>query len=284
MKRITINDIATRSGVSKGTVSAVINAKDSVKTSTRNKVLAVMKELNFQPKGTARNLKANTKEHTIGLIIRELDNPFYTALAMGVKDYANTKGYMVIISSSEGDHEHEESISQLFSLKDIQGAIIAPVINGATEIEHLFKLKMLNYPFVLLEEVSGIQANVVSIDNIKATKQAVQYLIDTGHSKIIHFSGPPYASHSYERIEGFRRAFSESYYKFNKEMVIPTGSHLLDGYQKGIEYFKNRNKGDFPTAVFCYNDLVALGLISALKELKKEQDVLWKNFLRVETL
>ena len=69
---------------------------------------------------------------------------------------------------------------------------------------------MINYPFVLLEDVRGIQANVVAVDNIKAIKRAVKYLISSGHSKIVHFAGPPQSSHTQERIEGFRYAFSES--------------------------------------------------------------------------
>jgi len=267
MKKRTINDVAAKAGVSKATVSAVINSRSTVKTSTREHVLSVMKELNFRPKGFARSLKGQNIENSIGLIIRELENPFYTALAMGVKKYANSKNYVLFISSSEGKHKNEENISQIFSSKDVKGAIIAPVINGKTEIEHLFRLKTINYPFVLLEDVHGIQANVVSINNIKATKKAVKYLFDNGFTRIVHFSGPHHASHSHERISGFRNAFSESTLIFNKDMVIPCGSHFRDGYKTGLEYFRNLDISNYPMAVVCYNDVVAMGVMSALNEL-----------------
>src|ERR1035437_5668516 len=101
MKKITIVDVAKHAGVSKGTVSAVINAKNSVKSSTRNHILEIMKEMNFRPKGVARNLKNGNQDKSIGVIIKDLNYPFYTTIASGVKDYASSKGYSVLVSSSD---------------------------------------------------------------------------------------------------------------------------------------------------------------------------------------
>lgn len=267
MKRITIIDVAKRAGVSKGTVSAVINAKNSVKPGTRDHILNVMKELHFRPKGVARNLKNGKEDKSIGIVIKDLGYPFYTSIATGVEEYANSKGYSVIITSSENDHELEKKFTHLFSAKDIKGAIIAPIIEGTSEIEHLFKLKMINYPFVLLEDVKGIQANVVAIDNLKAIKKAVKYLIDSGHTKILHFAGPPASSHTHERIEGFRHAFSESTLAFSDEMIVSVGSRYEESYGNTLKYFKNITKKDFPTAIVCFNDQQALAVITALKKL-----------------
>jgi LacI family transcriptional regulator len=267
MKKITIEDVAKRARVSKGTVSAVINAKNTVKPATRDHILEVMKELNFRPKGVARNLKNGVQEMSIGIIIKDLNYPFYTAIANGVIEYANSKGYSVIVASSDDNHECEKKLTHLFSAKDIKGVIIAPVVEGTAEIEHLFRLKMINYPFVLLEDVKGIQANVVAIDNLKAIKKAVKYLINSGHTKIVHFAGPPQSSHTQERIEGFRHAFSESTLIFNKDMIISIGSHFEESYNKTLDYFKNRNREDYPTAIVCFNDHQALAVMTALKEL-----------------
>lgn len=267
MKKTTIEDVARKAGVSKGTVSAVINNKSTVKTSTREHVLRIIKETHFRPKGFARVLKGQNVEKSIGLIVRALDNPFYTAIAMGIKKYANSKGYVLFIASSEGNHDNEENISQLFSNKDVKGAIIAPVLDGTIEIDHLFNLKSINYPFVLLEEVNGIQANVVSTDNFNATRKSTKYLLDCGHKKIIHMSGPEYSSHTFERINGFRNAFSESSSIYNKDLIVPCGSHFKDGYETGKKYFSSISKSERPTAVVCFNDVVAFGLIAALNEL-----------------
>jgi DNA-binding LacI/PurR family transcriptional regulator len=268
MKKITIVDVAKHAGVSKGTVSAVINAKNSVKSSTRNHILEIMKEMNFRPKGVARNLKNGNQDKSIGVIIKDLNYPFYTTIASGVKDYASSKGYSVLVSSSDNDHECEKNFSYIFSAKDIKGIIIAPIVEGKAEIEHLFKLKVINYPFVLLEDVKGIQANVVAIDNLKAIKKAVKYLIESGHTKIVHFAGPPSSSHSQERIEGFRHAFSESTLVFNKDMIVSIGSNDEESYAKTLEYFKHLNKKDYPTAIVCFNDQQALAVMTALRKMK----------------
>ena len=267
MKKITIEDVAKRARVSKGTVSAVINAKNTVKPATRDHILEVMKESNYRPKGIARNLKYSNHEKSIGLIIKDLTYPFYTAISNGVSEYAESKGYSVIVSSSNDNHECEKKLTRLFSSKDIKGVIIAPVVEGTAEIEHLFKLKMINYPFVLLEDVKGIQANVVAIDNLKAIKRAVTYLINSGHTKIVHFAGPQQSSHTLERIEGFRYAFSESPLIFNSNMIVYIGSHYDESLGKIKEYFKNRSRDDYPTAIVCFNDQQALTVITALKEL-----------------
>ncbi|HVO75492.1 MAG TPA: LacI family DNA-binding transcriptional regulator [Ignavibacteriaceae bacterium] len=267
MKKITIDDVAKRAGVSKGTVSAVINAKNSVKPATREHILYFMKELNFHPKGVARNLKNGFQDKSIGLIIKDLGYHFYTSIAEGVREYAYSMGYSVVISSSHDDHEREKKISHFFSAKDIKGSIIAPTVNSKAEIEHLFRLRMINYPFVLLEDVKGIQANVVSIDNLKAIKKAVKYLINNGHKRIVHFAGPPQSSHTLERIRGFWHAFSESHLVFSKEMIISIGSDYEESFNKAKEYFIHKKHDEYPTAIVCFNDHQALAVMMALKEL-----------------
>ncbi len=252
MKRITIEDVASKAGVSKGTVSAVLNGKNSVKPHTRERILAVMKELNFRPRGMARNLKNGSEDRSIGIIIKDMNYPFYTSIASGVRAYAVAHGYQVIITSSENDHECEKKFTHLFSTKDIKGAIIAPIVEGQAEIEHLFKLKMINYPFVLLEEVKGIQANAVVIDNLKAIRQA---------------AGPPQSSHTQERIEGFRDAFSESTLAFTGEMIISIGSRHEESYHNALAWFRSLERTEYPTAILCFNDQQALAVMSALREL-----------------
>jgi len=267
VKGITIAEIAKKAGVSKGTVSAVLNLKNNVKQSTREKILQVMKDLNYRPKGVARNMKNDNTEKSIGIIVKELNYPFFTTIAEGAKEYASSKGYSIIIASSDYNHENEKKFTNLFSAKDIRGAIISPMMQGNSEIEHLFKLNMLNYPFVLLADVKGIKANVVEIDNIKAIKKAVEYLINNGHTKIVHFAGPRQSAHTKERIDGFRNAFKESNLAFSKEMIIPIGSNKKVSYEKTVNYFKNKKPKDYPTAIVCFNDFQALIVMNALRNL-----------------
>ena len=267
MKKVTIDDVARESGVSKETILAVINAEDFVRPQTREQVLDVMRSLNYHPIGLERNLIRNAHDRSIGIIIKDFSYPFYQSIVMGVKEYADTKDYSVIVTSSEDDHRSEERLTHLFSENNVKGAIIAPTLEGESEIEHLFELKRLNYPFVLLEDLNGIQANVVAIDNLKAIKKVVTYLINSGHTKIVHFAGPQYSSHTQERIDGFRHAFSESALIFRDDMIVPMGSHFEECSSRVKKYFESKQKREYPTAIVCFNDLQAFAVITALREL-----------------
>ena len=124
MKKITIEDVAKRAKVSKGTVSAVINAKNTVKQSTRDHILEIMKELNFRPKGVARDLKNNNQNKSIGIIIKDLNYPFYTSIATGAKEYADERviHYGIIPRSNRG-------IFVINELPDLQARIQVSLFN-----------------------------------------------------------------------------------------------------------------------------------------------------------
>lgn len=265
-KRPTINDVARRAGVSKATVSAVINDTGSVKDSTRDRVLEIIEQLNYRPSNTARNI-GKRRGKSIGLLIKEIDNPYYAEVIVGARREANARGYTLLVTSSEGDYGSEQRIVELLKSKDVDGLIITPVLDGDTDLTHLFELKRRNFPFVLLEGIRGLQASLVDIDNVAASQQAAAYLIRQGHTRLVHFAGPEYSMHSGQRLEGVRRAYSESRLIFTDDVVVPAGAHLEGGYRAGLEFFRGRRREDRPTAVLCYNDLVALGLYRALAEL-----------------
>ncbi len=264
-KRPTIDDVAREAGVSKATVSAVINDTGSVKDATRNRVLQVIQDLNYRPSGLAKRTGAQ-KSRSIGLLIKEIDNPYYSEMVASARKHAHDHGYTLLVASSEGEYQAERQIVELLRAKDVDGLLINPVLDENTDLSHLFELKRRNFPFVLLEEIRGVQASLVDIDNVEVTRKAVRYLIDVGHRQIVHFAGPRYSMRSEQRIEGVRRAYSESSLIFTEDLIVPAGASCEDGYRAGLDYFRATNGPDRPTAVLCYNDLVALGLLRALSE------------------
>jgi DNA-binding LacI/PurR family transcriptional regulator len=168
--------------------------------------------------------------------------------------------------TSEGSHEQEIKAVENLLEKGVQGSIIAPIVTEQAEIDHLFYLKSINFPFVLMEEISGIQANVVSIDSFSATQKVVRHLVDAGYERIIYFAGHYPSSHTQKRIEGFRRGIGESSIVLSDSLIVSAGTTFQNGYSKGMEYFQS-TRLEYPMAVVCYNDLVALGLHSALTQL-----------------
>lgn len=265
--KTTIKDVAERAGVSSATVSNVINDKGKVSEGTRRKVLEAIEELNYRPNASAQRRLQKSSRKSIGLVIKELHNPYFADVIIGAQNRANEKGYSTMVSTSEGQRMMEKNVVDLFVEKDVDGIIINPLLDRDADLSHLFDLKRRNIPFVLLERVHGLKSNLVDVDNVQAATEVTNYLLDLGHERIIHFAGPEYSMHSDERIEGFRHAFFESELVYSDDFVVRAGAHLEEGYETGMNYFRNRPADERPTAVTCYNDLVAIGLLRALREL-----------------
>lgn len=268
MKNVTIEDVADHADVSKSTVSAVINDRDVVKDTTRQRVLDAIETLNYRPRGSARRGFKAPDGNSLGFVIKEADNPYYSEVQMGIQEVASQQGFLTFVSSSEGEFDAEKKIISQFSTKDLDGLIITPILNDDTDLSHIFELKRNNIPFVMLEGIRGIQANLVDIDNVEASCRAVAHLIDLGHEHVVHFAGPSYSTHSQERVDGVRRAFSRSPLIFDDENVLETGDSFEEGYEKALDHFGNEDTET--TAVTCYNDLVALGTMEGLRELGLE--------------
>lgn len=264
-KNATIHDVATLSGFSIGTVSAVINQKGTVSKSTRRKVLQAISDLQYRPSAAARRRLQPTAEKSIGLIVKEINNPYFADIISGAQDAARELGYNVLVTHTERSYEFEQQVAELLVAKDVDGLIINPLLNDETDLSHLFEIRRNNIPLVLIEGIRGIQASTVDVDNVAAEKEAVEHLIGLGHTRMVHFAGPRYSSHSEERVEGVRRAHSAHRLAMGEDDIVHTGAGLKEGYDAAIGYFRDR--ADRPTAVTCYNDLVAIGVLRALREL-----------------
>jgi LacI family transcriptional regulator/LacI family repressor for deo operon, udp, cdd, tsx, nupC, and nupG len=265
--RATINDVAAHAGVSLSTVSAVINDKPFVRDSTREQVLAAIRTLNYRPRPAIRRPAAPPGTRTVAFILREPANPYYAEIIAGADEYLRARGYRMLVGASFGVGARERELVDLVRLKDFDGVLLTPVLDRDTDLAHLFDLRRRNIRFVLLEEVQGIQASLVDVDNVDGAKKGARHLIDLGHTRIAHFTGPMYSLHSEERLAGVRAAFSESALVFSEAMVVRAGDSLSDGYAAALGHFRDRPAAERPTGVTCYNDLVALGVCRALTEL-----------------
>ena len=272
MKRVTITDVAKHARVSTGTVSAVLNGRTSVRDITRQRVLDVIDELGYQPSFPARNLRlGHTNDavtgRCVGLLIKEIDNPFYTDVITGTHRLLQDQGYAAFVCTSQGNYEQEGDLINALRGWLIHGAIIAPVLHAQTDLSHLFMLKRARYPFVVLEDLAGLRVNSVSMDNVKASQMALRYLIESGHQRIVYLAGPTYTQCTRDRIQGVEPAFSPSNLVYSEAVIVPAGARSEDGYRATVQLFRDRSAEERPTAVACFNDLVAMGVLRALAEL-----------------
>jgi len=267
-RRATMDDVARLADVSKATVSAVLNSTFHVGDTTRERVLGAIAQLNYRAQHAPRGRGRAERRSSLGVVIKEVDNPYYAEVVLGARDVAEEAGYALTVASSEGQHEAERRAVNALRANGIEGIMLTPVLDETADLAHLFDLKRRNVPLVLLERVRGLRASLVDVDNVRASRRATDHLIARGHTRLAHFAGPAYSMHSQERIEGVRLASSSaSQIVLTDDDIVTTGAHLADGYRAALRYFGSRPAGERATGVTCYNDLVAIGVFRALREL-----------------
>ncbi len=265
--RPTIADVAREAGVSKSTVSAVLNGTAGVGDETRARVAAVIARLGYRPGAAAAVRRPARPGYTIGLVIKEIDNPYYMEIAAAAIAEGRAHDCTVLVASSEGDPAMEREAVRRLCDQGIDGLLVVPVLDPGADIGHLFELRRRNFPVILLEEVRGVRAGLVDIENVEGSRAAVEHLLALGHVRIAHLAGPEYSMHSRERIEGVHRAFAGTPHALADDAIVRAGAHLEDGHRAGLALFGGAAPHERPTAVTCYNDLVALGLLRALRDL-----------------
>lgn len=261
---MTISDIAKLANVSPSAVSIVINDKPGVSDKTREKVLKIIKKHNFNPNQIAQSLAAKATK-SIGLIIKEIDNPHFAKVMKGVYDTTSELGYSVLLGSSELSSEKEEEILNTIISKKVDGLIISPIVIDDDGFRSISNLLSTNFPFVVLGMIDNVSVNSVDIDNKMAAKNAVSHLIELGHTKISHFGGPKHSGHAKKRLSGYQQGMLENGLKVNNDFVFSVGPSIQESYSVAKELFSSNKEK--PTAIFCYNDLMAIGIMNALEEL-----------------
>jgi len=260
--KVTINDIAKMADVSKATVSRVINNKpEGVSSETRDRILKLVEEFKFQPSMIARGL-VTKKTKTIGLIIPDITNPFFPQLVRGAEDYANKLGYNIFLSNSDKSVMKEEKYLKAFVEKSVDGVILTSNISATDS--HFKLLKENNIPCVLMDrpvEYEDYEAGVF-LDNIKGAYIATKFLLDHGHEKIVLIDGPLSVATSVNRLEGYKKAHNEKEIQVNTDLIVE-GDYLINSGFKLIN--KLIDEGNTFTAVFAGNDMMAIGVIKALK-------------------
>ncbi|MFA5524476.1 MAG: LacI family DNA-binding transcriptional regulator [Tissierellales bacterium] len=256
-----IRKISKLAGVSVATVSRVLNHPETVSQETRNRILMVMEEVNYVPNNLARSLTTN-RTSTIGLIIPNILNPLYPSIAKGVEDVFYKKGYNILLSNTEDDAKREKASIEMLLGKKVDGLIICSSILGEDDFNIIVKQGV---PFVLLGEyMEDSDINIVYTDYQLGAYLATTHLIKAGYKKIAHIAGPLNRKASIEKLEGYKKALLEARLKYNEEYVFE-GNNQIDGGQLALK--KILKKKGKPDAIFVANDLMALGVIEAIKVL-----------------
>jgi DNA-binding LacI/PurR family transcriptional regulator len=259
--RISIKDIAKAAKVSHSTVSRALRGNPLVKSETRDSIKRIAREMHYSPDFWARGLVTG-RTQTIGIVVTSIDDPFVAGVIQGIESTAYEHDYTVILMSSYADPEREMSAVNTLSSRRVDGVIVESSRVGALYQKYLDQIGV---PIVLLNshsEQTGRHTYSVTVDNQEGGYTATQYLIDAGHRRIAYITGPANHSSNSGRLAGYRQALTESDIKFDPELIA-LGNGRADG--GGQAWPSLARLAPRPTAVFCFNDMTAIGLLQALR-------------------
>ena len=264
--RVTMSDVARMAGVSLMTVSRVINNKEGVNSETRQNILEIISKLGYRPSAIAQSL-ATKKTRTIGLVIPDVANPFFADITLGVEHLAYSRGYHVFLCNAEEDPSRELAVIQSLEEKCVDGLILC---SSRLEDEKLVELLAHSPAAVLinrsLAQKSENTFNSVVIDDERSGWLATHHLIQRGHQHIGFLAGPPASYSGSGRYKGYLAALREANISLESGWMSNCQPSVEGGYEMTHQLLAK-----YPdlTALFCFNDLVAVGAIQACAELKR---------------
>jgi DNA-binding LacI/PurR family transcriptional regulator len=256
-----LHNVAQRAGVSPATVSRVLNHTAPVRDGVRTRVLAAMNELGYAPPA-GRSAK-RAIENAIGFLIPDILNPFFAEVLRGVQDEASTVGCVPVLYDSTEDPQREQQFLRLFASQPMCGIILCG--SRLSPAELLSLCHQSNAPMVVINRtVRHSQVTCILTDLEGGTWRATRHLLDLQHTRIGFLSGPIASEQSQKRRNGIERALTEVGLSLRPEWC-PAGSPTVDGGFQAMSALLAQPPADAPTAVITYNDLMALGVLHAVR-------------------
>lgn len=257
MRTTSIKEVALRAGVSVGTVSNVLNRPDIVASPTRQRVLAAIEELGFVRNEAARHLRAG-RSRTIGIIVLDVANPFFTDVARGVEDGAEPHDVMVVLCNSGQSAVRERRHLDQLEQQRVMGLLITPVADDSPRLE---RLRANGIPVVLLDRVARRNQCSVAVNDELGGRLAVSHLIERGHERIAFVGGPRSLTQVAERLAGAGSALKAASLPSENMTVVETAALTVAEGRRAGGVLAAMPSASRPTAAFCANDLLALGVL-----------------------
>lgn len=262
--RPTIKDVSKLAKVSIKTVSRVVNNDIHLGAETKEAVLEAIKQLNYKPNLTAKNLKAN-KTNIIGFIIPDFTNQFFGFIFKGIEKVMKASSYNIIVLNSDGIEENEEKCIDILIQNNVEGIIFASTGMSGEYVQK--QMSFFKIPLVLIDnKLKGIKMNCVLHDNIKGAEVLTEHLIQNDPLKKIAFiAGPICETSSKKRLEGYKNSLKKNNIEINENLIKIGEWNNKSGYELTKQLFLQNDK---PSSIFIASTSMALGVLKALHELK----------------
>lgn len=257
----TMRDVAQRARVSVSTVSHVLNGTRRVSGETQEAVLSAIEELSYQPNLLAKSLKTR-RTFTIGLLVSDIQNSFFTSVVRGIEDVALSRGYHLFLCNTDEDAAREDEYVRELAKKRVDGLLVA---SSAPRHNHARRLRAENLPFVFVDrKVEGVDADVVSVDNREGMCLISDHLVGLGHERIGMISGPLDKASGYERYLGLQSALADLVVGLKDSLVRFGDFRTSSGREGTMELLRLPSP---PTALVTANNQMTLGALMAVKEM-----------------
>jgi len=255
-KKVSLQDVARVADVSPATVSRVINGTVKVKTQKKQRVLDVINRLGYTPSRVARRLRSkHTTSQLVGIIVPDLHNPFFSGIARAVEDIAYEHSYAVMVCNSDEDEEKEKFYLDILASEQVSGLIIAPTPYNHKRIRKLIEDEL---PVVVIDrKIENIDADIVISNSKQGSFNAVQKLINKGHTKIAIINSLQKLYTTRERLAGYKEAHHKNKIPLNKNFIRWGDSKQASGARETKKLLSLDNP---PTAIFSANNLMTLGI------------------------
>jgi DNA-binding LacI/PurR family transcriptional regulator len=259
---ITIREVAKAAGASVSTISAALNNSDYVSQAMRNRIQDAIKQLKYRPNDLARGLRLQ-KTHSIAIVVPDLSNNFYVEVVRGAKDYSASASYTMLIGDSRESWEEERGYLDSFHRRRVDGVVRIPAMDA---LPRKTKPILGNMPVVYADRYPGFHDSAVGrvgIDNVLAADNATRYLLSLGHRNIGIITGDTSSGTSADRLKGFLQALRTVKIRANRAMIHSGHNDMESGHEHAMQLLKSSPR---PTAIFCTNNMMALGAFAALQE------------------
>ena len=256
----TIRDVAKQAGVAPITVSRVINNSGYVNEKTRARVEAAIADLGYVPNVLARSLRSRRTD-TLGLILTDISNPFWTTVARGVEDAASDAGFNVILCNTDESEVEQDKYLHVLVQKQVDGVLLVP---ARSAVEPIKFIQSQNTSVVVLDRrIPNSQTDAVRCDSEGGAYQLTCLLLSLGHRRIAMLSGPRGVSTSEDRVTGYRRALAEAGVEVDAAQVCYGEFSLESGYDMTVQVLARTPR---PSALFAGNNFIAIGALRALRD------------------
>ncbi len=259
-KGVSLKEVAEKAGVSTATVSRVINSKSVVKGETELRVQKVIKQLGYRPNRVAQRLRTTRSTgKLIGLLIPDIQNPFYVDIIRGIEQYAYAKNFAIVIGNFSQNEARQKFYIEILKSESVDAFIVAPFPGMNDYVKEL--VEQGNAVVCIDRGLANVDVDVVKVDNYQGAFDAVEHLIKIGHRRIAHISGNSLITTTLERIAGYEAALTKYGIPIDKDIIVGRNSDHISGVELTAQLLDLPVP---PTAIFTSNNLLTLGALETI--------------------